>query len=275
MVYGFLAGKSRSTIACELLLKIMNRHYLDLIWYKSTAELRAEAARAYLGFLWWLVEPVLYMIAFYVVFALIFQRGGENFVPFLLCGLVVWKWFGSTVSQCANAIPSNAGLMNQVYIPKYLFPAIVNLVAFIKFLVIFVLLLVFLVAYGIMPTSAWLFLPVVLVIQFLFVAVVSGFVAAIVPIVPDLKMVLDNVLMLLFFISGVFFDINSVPDGIRDVLVLNPMAVIIESYRAILIGSASPQLLPMVYVFLFSMVGAWAVARMFRHYDRVYPKILV
>jgi len=254
---------------------MMNRHYLDLIWYKSIAELRAEAARAYLGFLWWIVEPVIYMVAFYIVFALIFQRGGEDFVPFLLCGLVAWKWFGSTVSQCANSIPFNAGLMNQVYIPKYLFPAIVIVVGSIKFIVVLALLLLFLVIYGIQPTETWLIVPIILIIQFILIASISGLVAAIVPVVPDLKLILDNVLMLLFFLSGVFFDIKDVPDNIRSILILNPMAVIIDSLRVALIDNQWPDMLALALVLLFSLVSVWLVGRLFKHYDRIYPKILV
>ncbi|MBL4567407.1 MAG: ABC transporter permease, partial [Porticoccus sp.] len=86
------------------------------------AELKAESSRSYLGFFWWILEPALYMVAFYIVFALVFQRGGPGFIPFLLCGLVVWKWFGSVVSGSANVILSSSALIRQVYIPKYLLP---------------------------------------------------------------------------------------------------------------------------------------------------------
>ena len=253
----------------------MNRHYLDLIWYKSIAELRAEAARAYLGFLWWIVEPIIYMVAFYIVFAMIFQRGGEDFVPFLLCGLVAWKWFGSTVSQCANSIPSNAGLMNQVYIPKYLFPGVVIIVGTIKFLVVLALFLLFLIVYGITPSETWLIVPVILVIQFVLIAAVSGLVAAIVPVVPDIRLILDNVLMLFFFLSGIFFDIKDVPDEIRTILFLNPMAVIIDSLRVALIDNQWPDMMSLGLVFLFSIIGVGVVGRLLKHYDRIYPKILV
>ena len=254
---------------------MINRHYLDLIWYKSMAELRAEAARAYLGFLWWIVEPVMYMVAFYIVFALIFQRGGEDFVPFLLCGLVAWKWFGSTVSQCANSIPSNAGLMNQVYIPKYLFPAIVIIVGTIKFLVVLALLLVFLIVYGVSPSETWLVVPFILGIQFILIAAVSGLVAAIVPVVPDIRLMLDNVLMLFFFLSGIFFDIKEVPEDIRSILLLNPMAVIIDSLRVALIDNQWPDMAALLLVLLFSLAALWLVGRLLKRYDRIYPKILV
>ncbi len=253
----------------------VNWYYLELIWYNAIAELRAEAARAYLGFFWWVFEPVLYMVAFYIVFAIVFQRGGSDFVPFLLCGLVVWKWFGSAVAFCANSIPSNSGLMSQVYLPKYLFPMIILLNSSIKFIIIFGLFVLFLLVYGIEPSASWLSLPVIILVQFLFIAFIAGLVASIVPLVPDIKLILDNVLMLLFFLSGIFFDISVAPEDVKFYLLLNPMAVLIESYRAVLIDGLWPNAMGLSLVFFGSSVGLWFVYRIFKHYDRIYPKILV
>lgn len=253
----------------------MNRYYLELIWYNALAELRAESARAYLGFFWWIIEPVLYMAAFYVVFAIVFHRGGEGFVPFLLCGLVVWKWFGSAVMFCSNSIPANAGLMQQVYLPKYLFPIIVLLNSTIKFLIVFSLFILFLFVYGITPTLAWVSLPAIILIQFLFIASVAGFVASLVPILPDIKLILDNVLMLLFFLSGIFFDISAAPQEVQKYLNLNPMAVIINSYRTVLIDGVWPDVIALGIVLFVSLIGLSAVYRIFKRYDHIYPKILV
>ncbi len=253
----------------------MKQHYLELVWYKALAELRAEAARAYLGFIWWVVEPVLYMGAFYIVFGLVLQRGEPGFVPFLLCGLVVWKWFGSTIVSSANTIPANAGLMQQVYLPKYLFPAIVLVINTIKFAVIFGLLLVFLLLYGFSPSEAWLSLPLLVLVQFLLIAMIAGLVSAFVPFVPDFRFLLDNLLMLLFFLSGIFFDISKASGELKFVLSLNPMAVIIDSYRAVLIEGQWPNGLYLGVVFVVSILGIWLTNRVFRHYDRIYPKVLV
>jgi lipopolysaccharide transport system permease protein len=253
----------------------MKQHYLEIIWYKALAELRAEAARSFLGFLWWILEPIIYMAAFYVVFGIIFERGGADFVPFLLCGLVAWKWFASTVTSAANTIPANAGLMQQVYLPKHVFPAIVLVVNTMKFLVVLGLLLIFLVVYGHAPSAAWLALPALVLVQCLVIAAVAGLVSSIVPFVPDFKLLMDNAMMLLFFISGVFFDIGTVSEGLRFILKLNPMAGIIDGYRTILIGGQWPNWSYLGVVSVLSLIGIWFASRLLSHYDRIYPKVLV
>ncbi|WP_419632453.1 ABC transporter permease, partial [Thiolapillus sp.] len=151
----------------------MTPHYWQLILYKTRADLKMEAARGYMGMLWWVLEPVLYMGAFYIIFAVALQRGGENFVPWLLTGLVVWKWFDTTVRMSLNVITAGKGLMSQVYLPKVFFPAVVILKNSVKFLVTLVLLLLFLLVYGMPLGWSWLMVPVLLLVQLLLICGVT------------------------------------------------------------------------------------------------------
>ena len=62
-----------------------------LIIQKAIADLISEARRGYIGILWWIIEPIIYMLVFYIIFVVVFDRGGEDRVAFLLTGLVIWK----------------------------------------------------------------------------------------------------------------------------------------------------------------------------------------
>lgn len=254
---------------------MMMQHYIETIWFRAIAELRAEAARFYLGFLWWVFEPVMYMSAFYIVFGVIFERGGEGYVAFLLCGLVVWKWFGSTVTACSGSIAANAGLMQQVYLPKYIFPAIVVVTNSIKFSVVFFLLLIFLVIYGYPPSVTWLSLPLIIMLQLLLISAIGGLVASFTPFMPDFRLLLDNLIMLFFFLSGVFFDISKVAGDLQYLLKLNPMAVLIESYRTVLVDGGWPDFAYLAVVFVLSTGGVLLAAKLLVRYDRTYPKVLL
>ncbi|RME59397.1 ABC transporter permease, partial [Candidatus Parcubacteria bacterium] len=66
-------------------------HYFSLILQKARSDLISEARRGYMGMLWWVLEPLLYLGAFYVLSTIVLHRGGEGAVSFLLVGLVVWK----------------------------------------------------------------------------------------------------------------------------------------------------------------------------------------
>jgi lipopolysaccharide transport system permease protein len=250
-------------------------HYFELIRYKAYAELRAEAARVYAGFMWWFIEPLLYMLVFYVVFGLVFEHGGKGFVPFLLCGLVVWKWFASTVSYGSNAILANAGLMQQVYVPKFVFPSVVVLANTAKFLLILALFIVFLTIYGFSVTTAWVALPILIVTQLLLIVAVTWLAAAIIPFVPDMRFVIDNGLTMLFFLSGIFFKLTVIPDHLRWYFSLNPMFTLIEAYRRILLDGRWPDWEALGVVVLCSVLGIWLAKRLFSRFDRLYPKLSI
>lgn len=246
-------------------------HYLELIRYRALAELKMELSRLYLGMLWWVFEPILYMTAFCVVFDLLFQRGGEGFIGFLLCGLVPWKWFGSALSNASKSLDANAALIRQVYVPKIIFPAIVVLTGFYKFLVVLVLLMGFLWVYGYPPNPAWVALPLVVLVNFMLVLGGASLMAFVMPFLPDLKMVLDNMLVLLMFLSGIFYDIRQLSVEQQGWFELNPVATLFTLYRTVLLDAEWPLWGDLFGLGLVLFVMSFTL---FRRYDRVFPIVI-
>ncbi len=249
------------------------KHYIELVLYKTYADLRVEASRGYLGILWWVLEPLLYMIVFYIVFGILFQRGGEDYVAFLLVGLTAWRWFDNTIKLGANSLIINQGLMQQVYVPKIVFPTVNVVTNTVKFLVVLTVLLVFLLFYGVMPGATWLILPVLLGIQLLFVVAFTWLISAIVPFLPDIRVIIDSGLTLLFFMSGIFFDLESLPLQLANYLRLNPMAILIESYRKVLIQGISPDWKILGVVATLSLITLLISFRLHMRFDRQFAKI--
>lgn len=251
------------------------QYLIDLVFQKAKAGLRAEASRGYLGVLWWVIEPVMYMCVFYIAFAHLLNRGNEKFVIFLLTGLIVWKWFHATLNTGANSLIANAGLMNQVYVPKIIFPLTNIAVNTFKFMIILFLLLGFLQFTDAKVTWVWTLLPILVITQLLLIVAVTCLLAAIMPFFPDLRMILDNVLMMFLFLSGIFFDINSLPENVVGVLMLNPMAALIEMYRKVLLEGLPPDWLQIFGILLISAAIMILALLIFKRFDRVYPKIVL
>ena len=248
------------------------RQSLELIVYKAYVDMKAEGARSYLGLLWWLVEPVLYLFAFYILFVLILGRGGPEFVPMFLCGAIVWKWFDSGLKGSALAILGQYGLMQQVYVPKYVFPSISVLASCLRFAPVFLIFLVFLLLYGIPPKATWLAVPLILAVQLCLILSCALLIGAITPFLPDLRLVMDNGMLFLFFVSGVFFDINTVQEPLRGYLLLNPMAGLIQEYRHVLISGIWPDLQRLGAILLASLAIGAAGLALLRHWDDRYAK---
>jgi lipopolysaccharide transport system permease protein len=248
---------------------------LELILYKSYADLRAEAERSYLGFIWWLLEPVLYLGAFYVLFVLILQRSsGPDFVPFFLCGSVVWKWFDSAIRGGSHAISANNGLFQQVYVPKYVFPLISVIGSTARFVPVFLVFVLFLLVYGVSIKVTWLAAPVVMFTEFCLLTALAMMVGAVTPFLPDLRVIIENGMMLLFFLSGVFFDINTVAsERVRSYLFLNPMAVVIDEYRNLLLRGLWPNWKKLLLVLGLSIFVGCMALWLIRFFDRRYGKL--
>lgn len=214
--------------------------FIELLWFSAYAELKAESARSYLGFLWWLLEPAMFMAVFYVVFGVLLGNADPDFIPFLLVGLTFWQWFKSCVTHGSHAIWLNIPLMRQVKLPILLFPLTAVLSDTLKFFFIFGVLLILLWLGGRPPSITYLALPVVFAVELLLAMGCALIAAAIVPFVPDVRFVIENALMALMFMSGVVFSLATLPEPYRSWLAWNPVVGVLESARDILMRGVWP-----------------------------------
>jgi lipopolysaccharide transport system permease protein len=218
----------------------MRLHVLELVLFSTYAELRAERARSYLGLAWWVLEPAMQMATYYFVFSVVLKTAAPDYVPFLLIGLTIWQWFKSCVSHGSHSIWQSLYLIRQTKLPVAVFPSVQILADTVKFLFILMLLLVILWCTGYPPNGAYAALVPVLLVELIFSAAAAYFVAALVPLLPDLRFIIEQVLFVALFLSGVVFDLKSVPENWRGLMELNPMTALIDAARGILMHGQWP-----------------------------------
>ena len=252
---------------------MLQPRYFELILYKTYADLRAETEKTYIGFLWWVIDPLIFMAIFYVVFGLLLNQGTADYIAFLLIGLVTWRWFHNTVMHGANALIDNRSLMLQVYIPKIVFPLVTICTDFIKFCFVFALLLTYLWLSGYPVNLSYLALPMLLITQLILILATTCFVAALVPFFPDLRIFVEHILQAAFFLSGIFFSSEQIPETYRIYFYANPMASFIEAYRDILMRGLWPDIGVLTVIGLLSLLAFIGVHRLVARYDYIYPKI--
>ncbi len=131
-------------------------------------------------------------------------------------------------------------MLKHIYLPKILLPLIVLLTTTWKFLFIFALLLLFLGVTGHPPSGAYAALPLLLVLQMLVNIVTSLAIAAVMPYFPDARIAIDALLRSLMLVSGIFFGIDKLPAAYHTYFYLNPLAILIEAYRAVLLTNQWP-----------------------------------
>ena len=215
---------------------------LTLVDTMARFHLKGEARQYFLGYLWWILEPLLYVAVFYVVFEKLLQNRQPDFLYFLIVGKLSFIWFSKSVNQASNSLVMNKGLIAQVYLRKELLPMAVIHQGFYRQVVIFAFLLILLLVGGYAPGSVWLWLVPIALIQALLVAGCGMLAALLVCLQRDFRFVVQMGTLFLLFMSGVFWDINAIADETARqwLLRLNPVAALIDAYRQVLMLGAQP-----------------------------------
>jgi len=232
--------------------------YRDIIFYRTLAGLKSESRQNYLGYIWFFLEPAIITGILYFVFGYLYGNRGPDFVLVILIGMIMWQWFDSSVMGAMMSIRQKLSILEHFQLPKFIFPAVSVAVNTWKFL--FVLLVVLMLAVGLSfltplvdpPSLTWLLIPVFLFFQLLLILGLGMLLAVGVSYVNDLVTVVSSAMRLFFFLSGIFFRGESLPEHIQDVFYLNPMATLIECYRILILDNALPPLGFTAYLFSLS-----------------------
>ncbi|MFY8350441.1 ABC transporter permease [Pseudoalteromonas sp. SSM20] len=251
------------------------KHFIQLIFTKVQLNLKSEAKKSYLSYLWWILEPALFVGVFYLVFGVFLAKGTSDFLVFLLCGQVPFLWFARTLLNSSASIEQGRGLMQQIKIPKIFFPLVTIFQDLFKSVCVFVLFFIFLYFYGFPPSEKWVALPLVILTQLIVISSLSLFVSMIVPFIPDLKFFVNTAIQLTMFASGIFYSYKQVLLEKHHVLyMLNPIANLIEQYRNILLYGQWPSFVSLMWIsVVFSLVFILC-ALFLKRFDSDYPRIL-
>ena len=206
--------------------------------------LKAESARLYLSYLWWLIEPLLYVAVFYVVFDLLLGSERADFLAFLMCGKLTFVWFSKSVVQASRTIVASKGLIGKLDLPKSLFPLASVQEGLYRQAVVFLLLLTFLLLSGYTVTPVWLWLPALMLVNYLLIVTASLIGAYLVCLVFDFSLLISLAMIFLLFTSGIFWDVRELPDPVlaQWVVTINPLAFLVDAYRQVLMFGHPPAL---------------------------------
>ena len=222
--------------------RLQPSQYFTLIDTLARFHLKAEARRFGLGYLWWILEPMLYVGVFYLVFVLFLGNRQPDFLVFLAVGKLSFIWFSKSVNQASLSLVNSREVLGQTNLPKHLFPVAVMHEGVYRQAAVFAFLLVLVLALGYAPTSAWVWLIPVVVAQYLLILACGLGAAVLVCLQRDFQMLIQLGMVFLLFMSGVFWDISTLtnPSAVFWLETLNPLAVLLDSYRQILLSGRAP-----------------------------------
>jgi ABC-type polysaccharide/polyol phosphate export permease len=225
--------------------------YRGLLRSLIVRNLKLRYKSSMLGFAWSLLSPLLMMGAFAFVFTVLMPSGQVDKYPlFVLCGLLPWQFFSSSLSYSVGAVIHNAHLVKKIYFPREILPLASVLSNLVDFLVASFILLVLVILLG-HELDVWLaVLPLVILMETLFALGLSFGLSALNVLYRDVQQLMSFVLLMWFFFTPVFYSLeNSMPIytvkglqiSIRDwIYRINPLAIYVDAYRAVLYGQPMP-----------------------------------
>ena len=232
--------------------------------YLVVSGIKAEYRNTVLGYIWWILDPLLMGAVYYFLRVMILGMEGENIGAFLIIGLVAWKWITSTVGAATKSITGKAGIITQVYLPKALFPFGVTISQGVNFSFGLVVIAFFLAFYRIVPGIEVLWLPVIMVIQFMFLSAIGLVLAYYSTFVRDIENVLTHVMRFWFYGSPVIWEAGRLGPDYQYIIDVNPASAFLMGYRNILMYHTAPDL---DKLFLIGLISTAVIAYMVYFYS--------
>jgi len=243
----------------------------DLVAYLVSSGLKAEHRNSLLGYLWWLLDPLLNTAIYYFVVVVVFRRGDDRYGLFLVIGMIAWRWFHATLNAASRSITSQAGIITQVSVPKAIFPIGVTLTQLFHFNFGLLVIGMFLLVFRVYASLEWLWMPYIVVVQFAFSTGLALVLAYISVFVRDMENLLGHILQLWFFGSPILWPESMIPSAYKWLLEINPISHLVGSYREVLLDHRAPDVGALAIIGICSVL---LVIFMLYFYDRHEHKVI-
>jgi lipopolysaccharide transport system permease protein len=241
-----------------------NGDYLFVIRKLILKDFKTRYRNMSLGVLWSLLNPIVMMSVLTFIFTKVFKNPQPNFPVFVLCGLLPYNFFSIAWGSGTSSILDNMGLVKRVPVPREVIPISTVLSCCLHFTIQIALLLTLVIAFGLGANVHWVWLPLVLGLEVVFVLGLSLITAGLNVFVRDTRYVVESVNMVLFWLVPTFYSLTAVPRQYLEIYQLNPLAALAVSLRNVLLEGKAPAaslVTKMTLVSFSSLVAGWFVFR--------------
>ncbi|MDB5443529.1 MAG: type transporter [Phenylobacterium sp.] len=224
------------------------QHVWDLLVELVRRDLKIRYKRSILGIGWSLLNPFLQLLIFTFVFGHILRLNIPHYPAFVFAGLIAWTWFSSALFSAPLAIAGNPELVRRPGFPVAALPVLTVASNAIPFVLALPVLFLFILADGGRLGLSVLALPLVVVVQFILTLGLACIVASSHVRFRDTQHLVGLAVMLGFYVTPVFYSARSMPEKYRLAFDLNPMAILLNAYRDVLIDNRWPSWAPLAAV---------------------------
>lgn len=256
------------------------KKYFHYVVYAGQAELKAEIADSHLNWLWWVIEPFCFMLVYTFIFGVVFGATEKYYTVFIFIGITMWDFFNRMLTDSVKIVKNNKSIVSKVYLPKYMLILVKLYVNVFKMLISFAIVLLMMFFYRVPVTWNILWSVPLLLSMIMVTFGICTFLLHFGVYVEDLSNVLRIFLRLMFYATGIFYDVEKrvgakfgaqVGEYLTE---WNPMAVMISSMRRVMLYESLPQYKWVIAWFLGGLLISMLGIRLIYKNENSYIKVV-
>ncbi|SFD56831.1 ABC transporter permease [Sharpea azabuensis] len=230
--------------------------YRELLKTNVKKDIRGKYKASVLGVLWSFINPLLQVAVYAIVFPYILGASQQNYIVYLVTGIIPWTFFQMAVIQGTTTIKGNAGIIKKVYFPREILPLSVVLSGLINFFISCIIILGFCIFFGVGISWHIIFVPFIALIEAVLALGLGLALGAINAYVQDTEYIVNFLLTMAFYGSPIVYQLSQFSNAglLAKIINLNPMTKIINAYREVFLYHHVPGILGLFIVFLFALV---------------------
>lgn len=251
--------------------------YRELVYFLTWRDIKLRYQQTALGAAWAIIQPVLTMIVFTVIFGH-FAKVPSDGVPypvFSFCALLPWTFFAYALTQSSNSLVSNSNLISKVYFPRLIMPVASTLSGLLDLAIAFLVLVGLMAFYGIHPTIAILTLPLFIAFAILAALAVGIWFSALNVEYRDVKYTLPFVTQIWMYATPIVYSLSLIHNATaRFIISLNPMTGVVDGFRWAILGTNSFDGQSLGLSGIMTVVGLFGGLIYFRRMERQFADVV-
>jgi lipopolysaccharide transport system permease protein len=253
--------------------------YRELFYFLTWRDVKVRYKQTMLGAAWAILQPLFNMLLFTLIFGRLAKLPSDN-IPyplFALAGLLPWTFFANAVGAAGSSLVGNSHLVTKVYFPRLIIPASAVLAVLVDFAFAFGLMAVLMAIYRVPLTIHLLLLPCLILVTVAFAFAVGTWLAALQVKYRDVRYVIPFLIQFWMFATPIIYPTSMLPQQLRPLFALNPMAGMIEAYRVALLGGINHSTFDWVSLLLVSVITLAVLlysAYSFRRMEKIFADVI-
>ena len=239
----------------------------ELVFVLARREISVRYRQTVVGLLWVLLQPLVTTAIFTTVFVFLMRipdQGGASYPLFAFAGIAVWQYFTRIVTEGGNSLVSSSALITKVSFPRLIIPLVSPIAAGVDCLIAIFALVVLTAAFGAHLSWTLIFAPLVILAVGLFGYAIVLWLAPLNAVYRDIGIVLPFVIQIAMYLSPIVYPATLVPEKIRWLYELNPVAVMVNSMRWVVLGTNAPSLAGVGVFVVLAVLLFWRGTQIFR-----------